>query len=65
MLWLWWLGSLCLLPYCATQAQVLLPVYIANVIFVSIMIRYKYFPRRGSIVDEQPPDWYVEPVEED
>jgi membrane protein implicated in regulation of membrane protease activity len=46
MLWLWLGGSICIIPQIiVTFNAPLIAVYFANIIFVSIMLRYLYWPR--------------------
>ncbi len=48
--WMWYVGELSGLIYILTMKQISLPLltnYAFNVIIVSILLWYKYFPRRN------------------
>jgi hypothetical protein len=65
MLWLWGIGSMLLIPYCYESAHLMLPIYISNVLFVSVMLRYKYFKRPQTEEKNEYPEWYVESEEQE
>jgi len=49
MLWLWLSGSLCMIPNGISHMDgPVIVVYSTNVLFVGIMLWYKYFPRRAD-----------------
>ena len=53
MLWLWFVGSVLMLPYAIGNLDgPVTIVYGSNVLFVGIMVWYKYFPR-GKHVDSR------------
>ncbi len=49
MLWLWLLGSALLLPHLfLVQDLAVAAIYMANIVFVVVMLKYLYWPRKND-----------------